>query len=238
MDDSIDYSIILPCFMESDNLSVLLPQIKAVMAHLSVSFEIIVVDTNKKMDSTSSVCKAHQIKYVHRSPNNSYGDAFRTGIHSGNGRWFIFMDSDGSHPPSFIPQLIDASNKSDHRLIIASRYITGGKSANSKNLVWMSKLLNAVYSYVLNINCRDVSNSFRLYPAHLLKDLVLTCEHFDILEEVLFKLVRHNQDLKIIEIPFSFKKRIHGESKRSFLIFLFNYLKTLTKLAYMRWTNK
>lgn len=238
MDNTVEYSVILPCYMEAENLGVLLPQIKSTMMSLSHSFEIIVIDANEKLDTTPDVCADNQVKHVHRSPGNSYGDAFRTGIRTGKGRWFIFMDSDGSHPPSFIPNLITASKKDNGALIIASRYIKGGQSANNIMLVLMSKLLNAVYSTVLNIKCKDVSNSFRLYPSSLLKNMVLKCDHFDVLEEVLFKLVRKNKDLSIIEIPFSFKKRIHGESKRSFLIFLFNYLKTLIKLSYINRTEQ
>ena len=238
MTNKIDYSIILPCYMEAENLNILLPQIKTVMMNLPYSFEIIVINARQDMDDTYQVCANHQVKHVYRSPTNSYGDAFRTGVSAGTGRWFIFMDSDGSHPPLFIPKLISASKEEDKNLVIASRYIQGGQSANNTMLVLMSKILNQVYSTVLNINCKDVSNSFRLYPSSLLKRLVLQCDHFDILEEVLFKLIKKDQHINIIEVPFSFEKRLHGESKRNFFIFLFNYLKTLTKLRYMGWKEK
>jgi len=238
MTNKLDYSILLPCYMEAENLNVLLPQIKAVMMSMPYSFEIIVIDANQNMDDTSRICNDNDVKHVHRSPSNSYGDAFRTGLRAGNGRWFIFMDSDGSHPPSFIPKLISASKQEDNILVVASRYIQGGESANNIILVLMSKLLNQVYSKVLNIHCKDVSNSFRLYPSALLKGFILQCGHFDILEEVLFKMVRKNKHMNIIEVPFSFEKRIYGESKRNFLVFLFNYLKTLTKLRYIGWKEK
>lgn len=230
MQNEIEYSVILPSYMEAENLRVLLPQIKKNMASLSCSFEIIVIDANKKIDATPEICSDNQTLHVHRSPCDSYGDAVRSGINAGQGRWLIFMDSDGSHPATFIPNLISASEKKDNAIVIASRYIKGGDSANNKILVLMSKLLNMVYSRVLNINCKDISNSFRIYPSNLLKGLSLECDHFDIVEEILYKMIKKNPSLTIVEVPFSFKQRIHGESKRNFIIFLFNYLKTLIKL--------
>lgn len=228
----MQYSIILPSYSEARNLKLLLPELNQVMSSLAKSFEIIVIDTQQSQDNTQEICSTYNVKYVNREPTDSYGDAFRTGLRVGLGKYFIFMDSDGSHTPDFIPKMINHVEREEVDLIIASRYIQGGKSANNPLLLSLSKVLNAIYSKVLKINCKDVSNSFRLYRAALLIEMELTSNNFDILEEVLFKLIHQNKSFKLAEIPYSFQRRRHGKSKRNFLMFSLTYLITLLKLQY------
>ncbi len=144
----------------------------------------------------------------------------------------IFMDSDGSHTPEFLPQLWREREHAD--VVIASRYVEGGYTENSKMLVGMSRVLNWSYSLILGLPCKDVSNSFKLYRRAQLQCLVLKCENFDIVEEILYKLIRLFPDLKIKEVPFSFKKRMFGETKRHLLWFILSYAITILKLRFMR----
>jgi dolichol-phosphate mannosyltransferase len=96
----------------------------------------------------------------------------------------------------------------------------------------MSKIVNWGYSFVLNIKCKDVSNSYRLYDSAQLQALKLKCDNFDIVEEILFKLIRNNKSLKMKEVPFSFKQRMFGETKRNLPQFIFTYVFTLIRLRF------
>jgi dolichol-phosphate mannosyltransferase len=138
------------------------------------------------------------------------------------------MDADGSHAPEFIHNLWAERGKYD--IVIASRYVEGGYTENSAPLRLMSRVLNWTYSLILNLPYKDVSNSFKLYRGSLLKGLKLRCDNFDIVEEILYKIVRLNPGLPVKEIPFSFKKRMFGETKRSLLLFIFTYLVTMIRL--------
>jgi dolichol-phosphate mannosyltransferase len=75
-----------------------------------------------------------------------------------------------------------------------------------------------------------MSTSFRIYEAKQLKALTLSCENFDILEEILVLLLAKNRALKITEIPVAFHERQHGDSKRSLLRFIFSYIGTMLRL--------
>jgi dolichol-phosphate mannosyltransferase len=98
----------------------------------------------------------------------------------------------------------------------------------------MSRLLNMTYSLILGLRCRDVSNSFKLYPGVALRRTTLICDHFDIVEEILYKLVKGPGHLSIKEIPFAFKKRMFGDTKRNLLLFVLSYLFTIVRLRSMR----
>lgn len=223
-----DISIIIPAYKEEENLRIILPQLNTTLKELTSSYEILIIDTMQAMDNTEAVCTANNVTYYKRTGGNNYGDAIRTGIKHASGLYTIFMDADGSHTPEFIPQLYAC--KDEYDVVIASRYIKGGETDNSRTLTLMSLLLNLIYSVVLGLNCRDVSNSFKLYKTKDIQDLVLRCQNFDIVEEILFKLKKHKKGLRIKEIPFSFKKRMFGTTKRNLLKFIITYFFTLIKL--------
>lgn len=228
MSEKIKFSIVMPAYLEEENLRLLLPRIKEAAKELKGAHEIIVVDTLSALDATESVCKQNEVRYVKRGPSNVFGDAVRTGIQAAQGEWILFMDSDGSHTPHYIPLL--ASHTGEYDIVIASRYIEGGLTENPQSLIWMSRLLNFSYSLILNLKCNDVSNSFKFYRASYLRELTLKADNFDIIEEILFKISRNHPDYKIKEIPFSFKKRMFGETKRNLMLFIFTYLFTMVRL--------
>ncbi len=226
-----ELSVVLPCYQEEENLRILLPRIIKVLKNLQLDYEILIIDTNTPMDESKSVCLEFEedcVRYHHRKPGNFYADAVRSGIEFADGAHIVFMDADGSHSPEFIPHLLEYKN--DHDLVVASRYIDGGYTENSKSLVYMSKIVNLAYSFVLGVECKDVSGSFKLYKAQHLKSVDLHCKNFDVIEELLFKIAKNNPGLKIKEIPYTFKQRLFGDSKRSLLVFIWTYFMTLMKL--------
>jgi len=230
MSNNIKVSVIIPSYLEEENLRIIIPRLKDEMQKIDGDYEILIVDTMRAMDHTEDVCKDKNIIYLNRKKGNNYGDAVRTGIDNANGEYIIFMDADGSHSPEFISRLYRYKN--DYDVVIASRYIDGGATDNNSILIFMSWIVNTVYSIVLNLKCKDVSNSFKLYRGDLLKNLNLYCDNFDIVEEILFKLKKINKSLKIKEVPFSFKKRMFGQTKRNLFLFMVSYIFTLLKLRF------
>lgn len=228
MSDSIELSVVLPAYLEEENLRLLLPRIKEVLRTIDLTSEVLVVDTKVALDATKDACEQNAVRYVNRQPENFFGDAVRTGIVNARGKWIVFMDADGSHNPEFIAQLLEQRGKYD--LVIASRYIAGGYTENSPVLIAMSYFLNWTYALVLNLRMKDISNSFKLYRADYLKELSLKCNNFDIIEEILYKMVKRHPDLRYKEIPFTFKKRMFGETKRNLVAFIFTYLFTMIRL--------
>ena len=225
-------TIVLPSYREAENLKLLLPGISATLSKIERNAEILVVDTVQPLDATPDVCRMYGAKYINRTGGNSFGDAVRTGIKEAQGNFILFMDADGSHPPEFIPMLY--RHREAYDIVIASRYIDGGYTENSRILILMSRAINIIYSLVLNLQCKDVSNSFKLYRASLLKEEDFRSNNFDIVEEILFKIKKRNHDLKILEVPFTFKKRMYGKTKRRLALFAISYIFTLLKLRFRK----
>ncbi|MCZ6644177.1 MAG: glycosyltransferase [Gammaproteobacteria bacterium] len=220
-------SIVIPSYSEAENLSSLLPELGRVARELTENVEIIVIDTMEPTDNTEEVCRKLGVRYVRRAASDNYGDAIRTGIEVANGTYVIMMDADGSHSAEFIVQLWNQRENAD--IVIASRFMPGGSTDNPFVLTAMSKMLNFVFRLVTGVTAFDTSNSFRLYNGDLLRSQRLVCQHFDVLQELLVKMTRHDP-ARVMEIPYHFRERISGRSKRRLLQFSLNYLATLYTL--------
>jgi dolichol-phosphate mannosyltransferase len=79
-----------------------------------------------------------------------------------------------------------------------------------------------------------VSNSFKLYRAELIKEMRLDCKHFDIVEEILVKCALQRKELRIQEVPFVFKTRMFGTTKRDLFVFILTFAVTLFRLLTIR----
>jgi dolichol-phosphate mannosyltransferase len=226
--EQLDLSVVLPAYQEADNLRRLLPVLHEVARSLTLSYEIIVVDTEQPLDDTPAICRESGTVCVPRQGGALYGHAIRTALSVARGRYVAFMDADGSHDPRFLPQLWAERGKSD--LVIASRYVRGGKTENPAILIFMSLMVNVVFRIVLGLKCFDVSNSFRLYQGEALRQLTLECDNFDIIEEILIKLSAARASFRIKEVPFTFEKRKAGVTKRRLVSFALGYAATLARL--------
>jgi len=227
-EERVQLSVVLPAYEEADNLRWLLPELKKQMQGVGAETEIIVVDAEVPRDATPAVCEAMGVTCLPRKGGALYSHALKTGIAVSKGDWVLCMDADGSHSPDFLPVMWNARDKAD--LIVASRYVSGGSTENPALLIFLSYMVNVVFRLVLGIRCRDLSNSFRLYRGDTLRALELDCRNFDIIEEILLKLSLRNPNFTILELPFTFKTRKEGRTKRDLWAFGLGYLGTLKRL--------
>ena len=202
---------------------------QAGFASLTSSYEILVADTEAPRDDTPTVCRENN---AHLRPAQRRTRIMATpcapSCASATETHVVLMDADGSHHPRYIPQLW--GYREEYDLVIASRYVRGGKTENPFILIFLSLMVNVVFRLVLQLNCHDVSNSFRLYRGAELRALTLECDNFDIVEEILVKLNAGDRPLRLKEIPFTFETRKEGKTKRDLFSFALGYLETLYKL--------
>jgi len=222
-----ELSIVMPAYGEARALEIFLPQLCAEAAALTASFEILVVDTMQPVDDTQAVTGRAGARHIFRSGGNSYGDAVRSGIAAARGKYLLFMDGDGSHNPCDMRKLW--AHRENFDIVIGSRYVAGGRTENPAVLIWMSRFINHLYRIVFGLRIQDVSNSFRLYRAELLRALSLQANDFDIVEEILLRLI-YGAEATATEVPVTFELRKAGESKRDLVAFAFSYLNSIRKI--------
>jgi len=226
-------SIVLLAYKEEENLKILLPEIINQVNILEEPFEILVIDTERPFDNTKDVCKKFGAKYINQT-EPYFAGAFRTAIRHASMNNFLIMDCDGSHNPIYIPDIYNKF-KSGADVVIGSRYINGGISTDSLLHQIMSRILNLIFGIALNIKTKDISTNYRMYHTDQLKAVSLTCQNYDVLQEVLFKLKIYKSSLIIKEVPIRFEKRMCGKSKRRLIHFVWSYIKTLVRIIFYRY---
>jgi dolichol-phosphate mannosyltransferase len=237
MTEELSLTVVIPAYEENENLEVLIPLVLLELNKLSLtSYQVLVVmRLGEEQDSLKTI-ESLGANAIKRVGDDSFGSAIKTGIQvSGkSSSHLLFMDADGSHSPHSIPKLWNASLEHSADIVIASRYVKGGSTANNWLEIQMSRILNAIYSIVLGIGAKDISTNFKIYRTELLENLDLKCSNYDIVEELLLKIKRKKRNLVIIEIPDHFEQRLFGESKRKLSVFIASYIITLFRLRFMR----
>ena len=122
-------SIIIPTYNESENI---IQVLKSIGEHLleDIVTEAIVVDDNSP-DGTGKVVEeyindaqnkaGYSVNIMHRKAKGGLSSAILDGIQHSSGATVVVMDSDFSHPPKIIPQLVEELSTSDCDIVIASR---------------------------------------------------------------------------------------------------------------------
>jgi dolichol-phosphate mannosyltransferase len=232
MPEACDLSVVLPAYREADSLRILLPKLVSAVSAVSADAEIIISDSMEPLDDSESVCAENGVFHIRRTGGNTYGDAVRSGIRRSRGRFVLLMDADGSHNPSVVTNLW--SNRDRAEIVIGSRYVKGGATENPAALILMSRILNYAYQFAFRLPVSDVSNSLRLYRGDQLRSLDLISNNFDIVEEILIRLVAGRTRSTVLEVPMVFEQRKAGESKRNLPVFMLSYLSSMRKMQRFR----
>jgi dolichol-phosphate mannosyltransferase len=227
-------SIIIPTYNESKNIIKILHSIGEILPK-NVSTQTIVVDDNSP-DGTGKIVEDYlknvkkiadnTIEIIHRKTKDGLGSAILKGIQQAKGDTIVVMDCDFSHPPQIIPKLIESIKKYQYDIVVASRYIKGGKIQGwSVKRKIMSKFATLIAKKGLGIDTKDPMSGFFAFKRSIIKGLNIDAIGFKILLEILVK----TKGVNIKEIPYTFQNRELGSSKLNVKTIL-DYYKSVWKL--------
>lgn len=229
----MELTVTILSYHEAENLKWLLPELKKIIDPLHLeSVEYLIIDSSEPTDDTPEFCREFGARYINQE-EPGYGGAYRTAIRYASKELFLNLDADGSQDYTKIPAMYQEI-LAGADVAVGSRYVPGGSTSDSKSSQAMSAILNTAFRVGAGIKVRDMSGSFRICYTRDLQQLHLTAENFDILEEILLKLMLTKKGLVISEVPISFNKRIIGESKRSLCKFIICFGQMLIYLSTLR----
>jgi dolichol-phosphate mannosyltransferase len=231
-------ALIIPTLRESQNVRILLPQLRAVMARVCQSFEIIVVDDDSR-DGTEELVRAiaaedARVRLVVRRGERGLSGAILHGWQQTDAGILGVMDADLQHPPELLPKLFEAMvNGCD--LAIGSRYVPGGclnawyptRKAISAIAVWMTYPLQKD-----GLRVKDPMSGFLMVRRSCVERVLFQSSGFKLLLEILTR----GRVCSVREIPFEFGKRRAGRSKAGFKV-AWAYLQLLGRLYWARLTE-
>jgi len=221
-------AVIIPALNERENLEILLPAVREEIAQLGIAAEIVVVDGGSH-DGTSEAARQRGARVVPQQ-DRGYGGALLAGFAATSAPYLLTMDADLSHRPVFLHDLWRRRDEAE--VLIASRYIAGGRADMGRFRKVLSLILNRTYSRALSLPLRDLSSGFRMYRRATVAELSIRARDFDALEEILIRV--HAEGWRVLEVPFHYMARGSGRSHARLFKFGWAFLKTLGRMWHLR----
>ncbi|MFO0892305.1 MAG: polyprenol monophosphomannose synthase [Isosphaeraceae bacterium] len=207
----------LATYNEAGNLEPLVELIRKFAPECS----ILVIDDNSP-DGTGKLAdelstRLPDIHVIHRAGKLGLGTAMLEAIAYAVAQGYDYLlnlDADFSHPPRFIPALIEGMR--DHDVMIGSRYVPGGGVEGGFNFKrkFMSTGINWYARLLLGLSSKDNSGAFRCYRVSKLAQIDLArvrSRGYSFQEEILYWCKRVG--CRIGETPILFENRRSGVSK-------------------------
>jgi len=226
--DPVQLSIVIPTFNEEGNIEPLLRSLTSVVDGLGASYEILVIDVGSEDRTVPRAEALGAVAYQQSEPG--YGGALREGFRRARGEYVVTMDADLSHDPVFIRDMWEKRREAD--MIIASRYVPGGRADMPALRYVLSRILNVTFTWVLALPLADISSGFRMYRRSILPGLALASRDFDILEEIIMKV--YAEGYRVVEIPLAYAPRHAGRSHARLFKFAVSYARTLYSMWRLR----
>lgn len=209
---------------EADSIGEFLSQIGPAIKPIVENYEVLVVDGGST-DGTAEIAKAAGARVV-RQTKPGYGNAYREGLQLAKGKFILALDADSSHPKD--PVKTFWKHRNEYSVVMGSRYLPDANDMRPWGRKLLSRILNAVYGNVLVCPLTDISGGFRLYRAEDVKKIASEGPYYDVVAEIIVLLWAEGR--KILEIPYLYVPREHGQSKAEIVTFGISYGKTLFRL--------
>ncbi len=201
-------TVIIPTYNEAENVGELIARLKAVC-----DCNILVVDDSKDKNATANAAYEAGAQVIQRIGKRGLSSAVIDGIETLNkdADKVVVMDADLQHPPEDVPKLFEALNS--HDFVVASRYIAGG-GCNGWDFdrIVISRTASLM-ARPLVPKVHDLVSGFFGFRREGLPDLSsVNDKGFKIMLELLVR----GKWKSIVEVPFIFQPRLHGDTKMKF----------------------
>ena len=215
-------SIVVPTFNERDNVTKLYRKLEATLE--GIAWEIVYVDDDSP-DGTWQMVRelARQdgrVRCIRRIGRRGLSGACIEGILASCAPFAAVMDADLQHDETQLPKMLALLQSGTAELVVGSRYIEGGSADSfNKQRASASAFATEVAKHALGVKIADPMSGFFMIRRDRFEELApeLSTQGFKILLDV---VATARGKLSVIEIPYSFGSRLHGESKLDSMVAL------------------
>jgi dolichol-phosphate mannosyltransferase len=207
-------SVVTPTFNEAENLPLLVASLQESLAGLP--HEIIVADDDSP-DGTWEIAERlgeadPSVRLVRRFHDHGLSEAVLDGMSVARGRVLAVIDADLQHDPAILPDMVAALDDGRADVVVGSRATEGGGYgdwAASRRLVsWVATFIARV---VLRVSVSDpMSGYFALTRSAYERGAAgINPRGF----KILLEFIGRDRELRVLEVPYEFRNRVHGETK-------------------------
>ena len=215
-------NILIPTYNEAENIVSLLNQISKIEIP-NIEIKVLVIDDGSP-DKTADLVQDQNypnVRILRRKSKSGLGPSYLAGIQEtlrdSSFTHIVSMDADGSHRIVDLLNLIDNAILNPNKLIIGTRWISGGAVTNwPKYREWISRAGTWYARRALRLDIKDITGGFKIYPVEILKRLDLTklkSNGYCYQIEISYACIEVGASY--LEIPINFVERSAGKSKMS-----------------------
>jgi dolichol-phosphate mannosyltransferase len=220
-------SIVVPTFNERDNVRELVARLDLCLA--GVRWEVVFVDDDSRdgtLDTLRDISRSDsRVRFLHRIGRRGLASAVVEGVLATSSPLIAVMDCDLQHDETLLPKMLVQLSAPDYDVVVASRYMKSGSVGEwTKGRQLFSWLATKLADYVLKTPLTDPMSGFFMMRRSAFDQVVrrLSTQGYKILLDILLS----GRTLRVKEIPYTFRTRLHGESKLD-LIAIVDYVALL-----------
>ncbi len=203
-------TVVIPAFNESHTVARSLAAIADVLGTKLSNrcWEIVVVDDGSA-DRTAELAAeaaaalagpALQVRVVRHAANRGLGAALQTGFTHSTGDVVVVVDCDLSYHPSHIPDLVDTLDATGAQVVVASPYMSGGRTLNvPPHIERRSRLANRFLAAASKTPLATYTGMVRAYEGEFVRRMPVKSTDQRVNVEILYKTRVLNG--RIVEIP-------------------------------------
>ena len=205
-----DFSVVIPCYNEADNILVLVEEVAAACRDLA--FEILVVDDASTDESASRIRRAMpsfggRLRLIQHRRNAGQSAGVCSGVDAARGRIVVTLDGDGQNDPADIPALVAALGEHAGQYPVI---ICGHRQRRQDTWVrrLSSRIANGVRARALGDATPDTGCGLKAFE----RSLFMQLPRFNHMHRFLPALVRRSGG-EAVSVPVNHRPRLHGQSK-------------------------
>jgi len=204
-------SIIIPVYNEEKTLRSIIEKVKSV--HLPLVKQIILVDDGS-IDGSAAIARSISgIDLFLHDKNQGKGAAIQTGIRNATGDVIVIQDADLEYDPDDIIKLISPIIAGTHDVVYGSRF------TRKENHNWAipshyigNRLISCIINLLFGSELHDIETGYKAFTKKAADVLRLTLNDFGFEVEFTVQMIQNN--LRIIEVPISYRSRKWDEGKK------------------------
>ena len=215
-----ELSIIVPTYNERANLMPLLRCLSDALGDFD--YEVLFVDDDSP-DSTAAMARTialynPRVRVIQRIGRRGLASAAVEGMLATSSPYLLVMDADLQHDEQIIPSMIAKMKEGDLDIVVGSRNTGGGSMGEfGAGRVALSNAGRSLSSRICHVDIQDPMSGFFLVKREYFHEVVhdLSSVGFKILVDL---LASARGPVKFAEIPYTFRARVHGESKLDIIV--------------------
>jgi dolichol-phosphate mannosyltransferase len=201
-----ELSLVIPVYNEQDNLPVLAQEIRAALAPLALSYEVIFVDDGSNDESPAVLARLARadpaLRILRQARNAGQSAALDAGFRHARAPIVVTLDADLQNDPADIPRLLAGLSSAD--------VVCGVRRRRRDS--WLrrisSRIANAVRNRVTHETVTDVGCTLKAFRTDHLRRIPV----FSGMHRFLPTLLRLG-GARVVEVPVNHRPRLHGQPK-------------------------